>query len=945
MKYHFIIVLCLSCYLTALQAKPDSIQQSPTAQSEEEALFVRRIIEFWKDKENSILKTQIKQFLHAFPQSEFASSFQVILGDIHFQESNYPQALHYYQSLQNHPLEKKIWINLIHCLYATENFSSLLKLTETYFNNQFFQEEVKKKNLLHFYHAEACLALALDKQSPEKKNALLQRASLHYESIKDTEHQIHSLNALAKIFHLLKDYEKSTQYWLKLSQVHGEKKSEYLFQVGNMQAFYDKKKALSTYLKVMRQRDSISAQAAFNWLILSYDLQLFEAIIESKDLILDLSLREKQNLTYYFLGQAYFSKKEYANALAYLRQATSDHKGLTDLQHKRALLAATASAYHNQKVHLVEELCTSYKSLFQEDENTPKLLFLLALAKKEHLDFDKALDILGKIFQQYPEFNQSDHVIFEYNSILSKQKEWQESHKGFWNLIRKYPQSRFQKDALRHCINISLSQINAIKDPENIPSFLNEQLAFDIKSALQKGNILTQKEDKSYRLKLAQILYDLGKYTEAIAFLQDYLKRFEQGQEKTQAHLLLSLCYKAQNNTNSEFAFHAQQVIDLNPHDEKNSELHLNLFNHYLKQAQDIEKKENQDPTYQEQKYKTLEISADHLYQAFLKKENEIQESNLLWLAHFYYLPLAQHMTTHWQKKLEDPSLREKGQRSERILESLLLKNQSLVNSLSLRKSSLENEVLKLGKIWMWQGKTDKQIALLENLNQLQNTKNKWPWKKKLHCLFDLAQAYEKEKEKEKALVTYQNLLNRAQSPQAYMTNYAKLHYARLAFDQLKEEEKQENHPEMMRIFSMLKDLVVQKSANLGAIPIEAALEYAEIRASLEKQKMQTEKLLFLLHRIKEGFSQEKALLQNPKDTPLFSKQRKLYQAYMIFLDARISQIEAIVAQRSGKNQEQISKSRAAQALFSSLLEGNFALTEYLFHQTHKNLNLTLETQ
>ena len=77
-----------------------------SASESEEALFARRIAEFWKDNDTALTKSQIEQFFQLYPSSPYQETLLILLGDIYRQEKNYGRALSYYNQLYT-PVEKE----------------------------------------------------------------------------------------------------------------------------------------------------------------------------------------------------------------------------------------------------------------------------------------------------------------------------------------------------------------------------------------------------------------------------------------------------------------------------------------------------------------------------------------------------------------------------------------------------------------------------------------------------------------------------------------------------------------------------------------------------------------------------------------------------------------------------------------------------------------------
>lgn len=93
--------------------------------SQEEALFVRRILEFWKDKEVPLVRSQILQFIEQYPHSDYVDSLRVILGDIYWNEKEFETALKIYTAISHPTCREKVLANQFDCYVHLNQFPQL----------------------------------------------------------------------------------------------------------------------------------------------------------------------------------------------------------------------------------------------------------------------------------------------------------------------------------------------------------------------------------------------------------------------------------------------------------------------------------------------------------------------------------------------------------------------------------------------------------------------------------------------------------------------------------------------------------------------------------------------------------------------------------------------------------------------------------------------------
>ena len=76
----------------------------------DEALFLRRIAEFWEEGELQIAKQQMEKFISLHPDSQYFDPIAAALGDLFFKEKHYQEALSYYVRIQESEMQEKIFL-------------------------------------------------------------------------------------------------------------------------------------------------------------------------------------------------------------------------------------------------------------------------------------------------------------------------------------------------------------------------------------------------------------------------------------------------------------------------------------------------------------------------------------------------------------------------------------------------------------------------------------------------------------------------------------------------------------------------------------------------------------------------------------------------------------------------------------------------------------------
>ncbi len=188
-----------------------------------------------------------------------------------------------------------------------------------------------------------------------------------------------------------------------------------------------------------------------------------------------------------------------------------------------------------------------------------------------------------------------------------------------------------------------------------------------------------------------------------------------------------------------------------------------------------------------------------------------------------------------------------------------------------------------------------------------------------------LAQEFEQKGELEMALALY----SRQNSPAAQLLG------TRLAFARIPPEKHTVTHPETLALLKALKDLQMRRQFQNEPLHLEAAIDYAAFRSSLEPPEKQYEQQLQLLLRFKEELTSQEGLWAKDYHATRLKTPEKadLYQAYLMLIDAHIFRLESRL-----KRRERQIKEEAAAELYKNLLQGKFAVSKYVVDQAQSGL-------
>ena len=341
------------------------------------------------------------------------------------------------------------------------------------------------------------------------------------------------------------------------------------------------------------------------------------------------------------------------------------------------------------------------------------------------------------------------------------------------------------------------------------------------------------------------------------------------------------------------------------------------------------------------EKDKYEKLMAKHLFQALPLGKQHLPKQNLLWLANFYWQPLAEYIEENWDTPLAAPQL-QNTQKSIKAFEMALLEN----NSPLIQQSSDIIEGLKLSKLYGYLSLNSKKNDLLQALVKITQSEKNTISKERLLVLTELAQNKEDQGLIEEAKQWYQLILNEDPQALSYFRSFAELHLAKIQLIQLDKNDYKIENPLFSQILNTLKNLQINRSILLEPIHLEAAISYAEIKASIKNSSESQSELLKLLKNLKQDFQSEDDVMsqdyhQARRQLP---KQDKIFQAYIMYLDAKINQLEANIASLNKGNSYEIqTKLEVSASIYNNITSGHVALTPYLYRKAQKELELINE--
>jgi len=895
--------VCFLLGTTASFAAAQTPVQSTQIESDEEAFLIRRIAEFWKDGDYGIVKTQILDFFDKYPESKLKDYFLGILGDIYLQENNYEKALDSYEAINNKEITEKIILNKLQCYYELDQFDHLALEGKPFIGKDI--EALKgREQELYFLVAEGLFRQALHEESLETKTSLVTEARSYYNQLGDSSYSEASTFALAEIYAILGEAEKGAQTYLGLAKLHPEMKEDLLFQAGILQSQFDRSAAIETFTQIKEFDGSKASDASFNLIVLLFQNEDYSQVISSYEKI-SPSVPESYQPTFDFIvGKSFFSIGDYANAIDPLRRYI-DSQYVPNDQLKNALLIQMTCAHQVANEELFNTAFEKLDTLFPNDSEIPKALFMHAMILKEQGAISRADEKLMEIKEKYTDFDDQESFLFEYGLLAHQNERWEESYQTFKEYIKGYPKSNHINAAWKLFLSSSL---NFYKRSGEEGPYGKEAFFEDLGLVLNQHDFLTAEEMKDYSLLYAKTAYELESYSNALYVLQDYLftKVTEEGDPLAlaEAHFIAGLCHAEMQADYSAFCMHLEQAMLLNPEMYDTSTTHLQLYNAYISLAGFGESGKVHSDKDQQQDF--ISHAAEHLQEAIDKGEIGVKHENRLWLANHYFHSIKEYVDAHWTHKPSDhPEVINAMDHAMQHYEYLLYEHGHPI-SLTAENLHLENEFLKLAKLMEYRNQNEKKLKLVKDLIEQQSKKPELNWGSQKQALFELAMTYQGLGDQERAFETFNFIHSSSQHFPIAMSNIAVLESARLHFDLLEDAYKTESNEEVLSILNDLKELQIRKNVGSEPTHLEAALDYAKIRSEIGENAEKDSRYLFFLKRIQDDFSSQEDLVTQDYLVNLNQNaaKKQVFDSYMKFIDAEKYRLEA----KQMYNQERLSE-------------------------------------
>lgn len=576
---------------------------------EDEALSLRRIADFWQEGEYDLAKNQIEQYLGKFPDSDYYDTLCVALGDLCLREKNYATALNYYSRITSAEWKDSVFLSRMQCLYYLEWYATLADECDEFLARDINSEA---KTQATYYLAIGLYQQCLNvKNDPDQLEALALRAQPHFTTLLENERSSEVSQAFAYLCCILKEYPKASNIYLELAAQDEQQKEHLLFQAALLQAQFDKEKAIETFQEVTKLGRTKAKDAAFNYLVINFELGKHEKLINEKEELLREIEPSQLPHAHFLLGQSYFTLQNYSKAIEELSIfVDADHPYSTL---RPGLLFLLQAAHHENDLLAAEK---AIDKLAVQDAEYPQALFVRSMLLKKEKRNEEATQQLTDLLAAYPDFSQKTQALFELIDLEYQNTHWKSCRLHAKKFLEENPSHDLLAATWRYLVSAS-AQLGSEEALDQ--RSLKKQLTTDLEKLFKQAQLFSREELCDWQFLLAKTYYEIHDYKRAYAAL-DVLLQHDSFPQMGNAYLLMALLHK--DRSLHYFCLYGEKALELKADLVETRQVHISLFNAYLELSQ--------------QQPELLEKAAHNLFLAFMHEKN-LQAENLNWLATYYY--------------------------------------------------------------------------------------------------------------------------------------------------------------------------------------------------------------------------------------------------------------------------------------------------------------------
>jgi hypothetical protein len=850
--------------LSAVASPIDSLSLQ-SLNNREEALFLRRIADFWEEGEYKIAKNQMEDFLAQFSASPYSDTLRMTLGDLFLREKNFQEAINYYAQISNPTLADQVFLRRMECLYHLQWHATLADECEAYLQckRETAVSKTKQEEEQSRLEATYLLAIALYEQciNPSKEESALQalaeRAKPYFEILANSELSDEVSGALAHLRCILKDFQGASQIYLDLSK-KADNPEELLFQAALIQSKYDKALALQTFEQIVGQKGKFASEASYNLLVLYFDLGRHEEIVSEKANWCATIPSAKTAFAHLFIGQSLLSLNRPIDAAAEFDAFLNLDVPIESIRSAFPHFVEAASRTNN--LALLDRAILKWKQFDGNDPNLAGASFTRAQLLKKAGRLEEAKVEISSLLANFPQFVNRPQAAFNLIQLEADALRPAACREAALFFIQQYPSHELSPSAWRHLIAASTELSLESKE-------LKAQLIQDLEYFLAHDDFLSTAENLDLQFHLAKTYFEIGAIQESLNLLEP-LCDSEAGilfSEQPNAELLLALCFRDGQMNHELYCKWAESALAHDATLLSEADQHLALFNSYL----------ICHPT-------AFDLMAKHLTASFSLHAN-IELPNLLWLANYTY-----------EQFERDPS---QAGLAKEIISHILSRKDLDPKNMKQETMVLEPFIVKYAKLLQHFQEGTEAIVWLESLDAQYRAASELSW----NCVEETRLALGLALQDTGSLKLAEALFDEIASSTILRDRFAAT--AALQSARIKQTAPDRN---LEQVLSMLKNISLQKTLANEPIHLEAALDYIELISSLQPSELQTEKSLDLLIKTKANFEAQDDLLSldyhAARDKN--AEQNQIYLDYMKYIHAKILLTKAELEQDAEQQKE-----------------------------------------